>query len=251
VEKVFKALADATRRKLLDALRKREGQTLSELEARFEMSRFGVMKHLRLLEQAGLVVTRKVGREKLHYLNPVPIQSISDRWISKYARRWTEGLTGLKRMMEASMDQRPKHLFQIWIRTTPEALWKAITDPEVTQRYFFDTRVESTFEKGAPIAYVWDGQHALDGEVLEFDPPRRLVTSFVMTHDEKAKLDAPSRVSWEIEQQGELCRLTVLHDDFAGETATYRNVVSGWPYILSGLKSWLETGTSLPRPAQL
>src|SRR5205085_4856033 len=99
-------------------------------------------------------------------------------WISKYAQPWTAGLAGLKRMMEESMEQKPKHVFQVWIRTTPDALWKAITDPDITQRYFFNSRVESTFAKGAHITHKIDGVPALDGEVVELDPPRRLVTTF-------------------------------------------------------------------------
>jgi DNA-binding transcriptional ArsR family regulator len=98
---VFKALADPTRRALLDALFAEDGQTLSALEAGVDMTRFGVMKHLRVLEDAGLVVPRKRGREKFHYLNPIPIQLIHERWVSKYAAPWAAGLTELKKQLEA------------------------------------------------------------------------------------------------------------------------------------------------------
>jgi DNA-binding transcriptional ArsR family regulator len=98
---VFKALADGTRRTLLDALFAEDGQTLSALEARVDMTRFGVMKHLRVLEDAGLVVARKHGREKFHYLNPIPIQLVYERWVSKYAAPWAAGLTELKNQLEA------------------------------------------------------------------------------------------------------------------------------------------------------
>jgi DNA-binding transcriptional ArsR family regulator len=101
MDEVFKALADPTRRSLLDELFKQDGQTLSALDERFDMTRFGVMKHLRVLEEAGLVTTRRRGREKLHFLNPVPIQLIHDRWVSKYAEPWAATLTGLKRRLEA------------------------------------------------------------------------------------------------------------------------------------------------------
>ena len=100
MDEVFKALADPTRRGLLDALFERDGQTLSELEGRLPMTRFGVMKHLRVLEDAGLVKTRKRGREKLHFLNPVPIRLVHDRWVSKYAEPWTAALSGLKQELE-------------------------------------------------------------------------------------------------------------------------------------------------------
>jgi DNA-binding transcriptional ArsR family regulator len=101
-DRVFKALADPTRRFLLDRLFKRDGRTLTELESEVEMTRFGVMKHLRVLEDAGLVVTRKVGREKLHYLNAVPIRLIHDRWIDKFTERRVSALTDLKRQLEDS-----------------------------------------------------------------------------------------------------------------------------------------------------
>jgi DNA-binding transcriptional ArsR family regulator len=100
MDEVFKALADPTRRGLLDALFERDGQALGELEGRFEMSRFGVMKHLGVLEEAGLVVTTRRGREKLHFLNPVPIRLVHDRWVSKYAEPWAAGLSALKKDLE-------------------------------------------------------------------------------------------------------------------------------------------------------
>ena len=104
MEPVFKALADPTRRELLDELFERDGQSLSALEKGLPMTRFGVMKHLKVLEEANLVVTRRRGREKLHYLNPVPIQQVYERWVSKYAQPVAAGLTGLKRELEE--DQR-------------------------------------------------------------------------------------------------------------------------------------------------
>src|ERR1700754_4447735 len=103
MDEVFKALADPTRRSLLDELFKEDGQTLSALEGRLPMTHFGVMKHLKVLEEAGLVVTRKRGREKLHFLNAVPIRLIHDRWVSKYAEPWVEGLSDLKRDLEEAM----------------------------------------------------------------------------------------------------------------------------------------------------
>ena len=102
MDEVFKALADSTRRSLLDELFERDGQTLSELEGRLPMTRFGVMKHLRVLEDSGLVVTRRSGREKLHFLNPVPIRLIHDRWIDKYRERHVSALVDLKTQLEES-----------------------------------------------------------------------------------------------------------------------------------------------------
>src|SRR5215211_2496486 len=100
MDEVFKALADPPRRSLLDRLFEEDGQTLSALEERVPMTRFGVMKHLRVLEGSGLITTRRNGREKLHFLNPVPIRLIHDRWVSKYAEPWTSGLSGLKHELE-------------------------------------------------------------------------------------------------------------------------------------------------------
>ena len=99
-DRVFKALADPTRRHLLDRLFERDGRTLTELESELDMSRFGVMKHLRVLEEAGLVVTRRAGREKHHFLNPVPVRQIHDRWIDKYTERVTSALLDLKNDLE-------------------------------------------------------------------------------------------------------------------------------------------------------
>src|SRR5512141_1471552 len=131
VDEVFKALADPTRRSLLDELYRRDGQTLSELEDRFSMTRFGVMKHRRQLEEAGLVVTRRRGREKLHFLNPVPIRLVHDRWVSKYAEPWAAALSDLKNELETQMEK----VFEIYIRTTPERLWAAITDGDIRAKY--------------------------------------------------------------------------------------------------------------------
>jgi uncharacterized protein YndB with AHSA1/START domain/DNA-binding transcriptional ArsR family regulator len=245
---IFKALADPSRRVLLDSLFVHDGQTLFALCGRLPgMTRFGVMKHLRLLEAAGLVLTRKVGREKLHYLNPVPIRLVHDRWIGKYAEAWVGALSDLKADLEGATMDRPRHVYQVYIRAEPDDVWQAITDPKFTQRFFFQTRVNTEWRPGAPLTY-WtrDGTLAVEGEVLETDPPRRLVTTWAFRHQPELAVDPPSRVTWEIEPLGEMCRLTLVHDNFPSETATYRSVGGGWPLVLSSLKSLLETGEPLP-----
>ena len=136
---VFKALSDPTRRSLLDELFRQDGQTLTALEERFAMTRYDVMKHLKQLEEAGLVLTRRRGREKLHFLNPVPIRLVHDRWVSKYAEPWVSGLSGLKQDLEAVMEK----IYEIYIRATPEALWDAITDPEIRAKYNFGAGAKS------------------------------------------------------------------------------------------------------------
>lgn len=248
MDDVFKALGDPTRRSLLDALFREDGQTLSALEARFEMTRFGVMKHLRVLEEAGLVVTRRRGREKLHFLNVVPIQLVHDRWVSKYAERWALTLTGLKRELE---DKTMEKIFEIYIKTTPERLWEAITHPELRAQYNFGAAVESDWQPGSRLTMgVRDGSMLLgDGEVLEVDRPRRLVHTMVAKWSEEVESEGPSRVTWEIEPVGDSCRLTITHDQLREDAS--EQLYGGWPMILSGLKTLLETGETLTTPGSL
>src|SRR6185369_14079479 len=169
MDEVFRALADPTRRRLLDELFEQDGQNLSELEQRLPMTRFGVMKHLRVLEEAGLVVTRRRGREKLHFLNPVPIRLVHDRWVSKYAEPWAAALSGLKNRLESPMEK----VFEIYIRTTPERLWEAITDGEIRGKYQFGIRVSSDWTPGSQFEMTHAGAPGLlgEGENLEVDPP--------------------------------------------------------------------------------
>ncbi|WP_416219815.1 ArsR/SmtB family transcription factor [Frankia sp. Cas4] len=247
MDAVFRALADPTRRALLDELFREDGQTLSALEARFDITRFGVMKHLKQLEEAGLVVTRRRGREKLHFLNPVPIRLVHDRWVSKYAEPWAAALSGIKQRLENSMEK----VFEIYIRTTPERLWEAITDPEIRSKYNFGARVisdwtpGSRYEMGAPGAPGPLGE----GENLEIDPPRRLVQSATMLWSDEVKSEGTSRITWEIEPIGDSCRLTVTHDQL--REGANEELYGGWPMILSGLKTWLETGELLTTPGSL
>jgi uncharacterized protein YndB with AHSA1/START domain/DNA-binding transcriptional ArsR family regulator len=254
---VFRALADPSRRTLLDRLFERDGQTLGELEAALPgMTRFGVMKHLRVLEAAGLVTSRKVGRERHHYLNPVPIRRIHDRWLDRFRARAADVLEDLRVQLEApKMSPRttltgtpPAHVFATHVRATPEAIWRAITESEFTLRYYYASTVESDWRPGSPYVYRIDGHPQIEGEVLEADPPRRLVMTFHATWDEKVAADAPSRHTWEIEEMAPgVCRVTVTHDQLEGRDATAESVLAadGWPFILSGLKTLLETGEPL------
>ncbi|WP_405810083.1 metalloregulator ArsR/SmtB family transcription factor [Streptomyces sp. NBC_00210] len=247
MDEVFKALADPTRRSLLDELFREDGQTLSALEARFGISRFGVMKHLKQLEEAGLVVTRRRGREKLHFLNPVPIRLVHDRWVSKYAEPWAAGLSGLKSRLESPMEK----IFEIYIRTTPERLWQAITDPEIRSKYNFGARVTADWKPGGHFEMSSPKADGLlgEGEILEIDPPRRLVQSMVALWSDEVKSEGTSRVTWEIEPVGDSCRLVVTHDQL--REGANDELYGGWPMILSGLKTWLETGELLTTPGSL
>jgi len=247
MDAVFRALADPTRRALLDALYEQDGQTLVALTARHQMTRIAVAKHLRLLEGAGLVVSRRRGREKLHYLNGIPIQLIHERWVSKYAETWSAGLVGLKRELEGQMEK----VFEIYIRTTPERLWEAITDPTIRARYHFGASVTSDWTPGSRYALEHPGADGplAEGENLVVEPPRRLVQSMHVRWSDEAEREGTSRVTWEIEPVGDSCRLIVTHDQL-GEDAP-AELYGGWPMILSGLKSWLETGESLTTPGSL
>ena len=175
VDEVFKALADPTRRELLDELFREDGQTLSALEERFAMTRFGVMKHLKLLEEAGLVVTRRRGREKLHFLNPVPIRLVHDRWVSKYAEPWAAGLSDLKQRLEKHHGEGLRDLHPHHARAPlggDHRPPRSAASTSSATRSRPTGRPGSRFEMGnpnAPAAVLGEG------EILEVDPPRRLV----------------------------------------------------------------------------
>jgi uncharacterized protein YndB with AHSA1/START domain len=248
MDAVFRALADPTRRSLLDELFEQDGQTLSALERRLPMTRIGVMKHLRVLEGAGLVTTKRRGREKLHFLNPVPIRLVHDRWVSKYAEPWAATLSALKQRLE---DKTMEKVFEIYIKATPERLWQAITDSEMRRQYNFGVGVKSDWTPGSryemshPAAPTPLGE----GENLEVDPPRRLVQSFTALWSDDVKSEGTSRVTWEIEQVGDSCRLTVTHDEL--REGANEELYGGWMMVLSGLKTLLETGEKLTTPGSL
>ena len=248
MDEVFKALADPTRRALLDSLFEEDGQTLGALEAGLPMTRFGVMKHLKVLEEANLVVTKRRGREKLHFLNPVPIRLVHDRWVSKYAEPWAATLTGLKRTLE---DRTMEKVFEIYIKTTPERLWEAITDSEMRRKYFFGVGVSSDWRPGSRYECVHPlAPSALfEGENLVVDPPRRLVQSFRALFSDDVKREGTTRLTWEIEPVADSCRLTLTQDQLR-EDANIA-IYGGWPQVLSGLKTLLETGGTLTTPGSL
>src|SRR3712207_6499205 len=201
-EAVFRALADPTRRLLLDLLFERDGRTLTELESELLMTRFGVMKHLRVLEEAGLITTHKVGREKFHYLNPVPIQLISDRWINKYSAVRASALADLKIVLEGgkgmTTDSKPRLVYQIIIQASQERVWEAITTPEFTARYYYGSTLKTDLTVGSPFTYhMANGSPIVEGEVLASEPPNRLLHTYHSLWP-KMNEDAPTRVTWEI-----------------------------------------------------
>jgi uncharacterized protein YndB with AHSA1/START domain len=244
---VFRALADPGRRVLLDRLFERDGQTLGELCAALPgMTRFGVMKHLDVLETAGLVTTQKVGREKRHFLDPVPIRLAHDRWIGKFAAPIVGSMTAMKYALEASMDP-VDHIFSVYIKAPAERVWRAIVEDDDTARYYYGTRVRSTWEVGAPITYEYpDGSTAADGIVLEVEPGLRVVMDFTPRWDPEIAADGPVRMTWAIEagEDGGPTKLTVTSALIPG-SRTESEFSAGVVYIVSGLKTVLETGEPL------
>jgi uncharacterized protein YndB with AHSA1/START domain/DNA-binding transcriptional ArsR family regulator len=262
-DEVFRALADPSRRTLLDRLFERDGQTLGDLESALpSMSRFGVMKHLRVLEAANLVTSRKVGRERHHYLNPVPIRQLHDRWLDRYRIRAADLLDDLRFSLETdamtmsaettqpTASVPPDHVVTTFIKAKPDTVWRALTESDFTVKYYYRSTVESDWRAGSRYRYAIDGETAIEGEIVEADRPRRLVMTFSAVWDPAVAADAPTRLTWELEDAAPgVTRLTVVHGGFEGETETFRQVTGGWSWILAGLKSLLETGEALPRRA--
>ena len=247
---VFRALADPSRRELLDRLYERDGQTLGELCGWLPaMTRFGVMRHLGVLEEAALISTRKLGRQKHHYLNPVPIRLLHDRWISKYAEPVVGAMSALKGHLEGRTmaAKAPDHVYTVYISASPERIWRAITDGVETERYYYGTRVGSDWKQGSRIVYEYpDGRVAADGEVLEIDPPRRLAMTFHARWDPEIEAAGPVRHVWEIESDGDgASKLTVTTIGLPAGSRMAEEFGGGMIYIVSGLKTWVETGEPL------
>jgi uncharacterized protein YndB with AHSA1/START domain/DNA-binding transcriptional ArsR family regulator len=264
MNEVFRALADASRRRLLDSLNARNGQTLRELCAGLDMARQSVSKHLAVLEAASLVTTARRGREKLHYLNAAPINAIAERWISQYHRERARALADLKTALEeepmTGTMTRTEFVYTTYIRTTPQRLWQALTEPAFTRRYWGAT-FESDWTAGSAITWEQNGVTIADPAqvVLEAEPYRRLAYSWHTFTPEWARAfefsdeflarvgsEPRSKVTFDIESLGEKVRLTVMHDGFEPGSTVLESVSGGWPAILANLKTLLETGETLP-----
>jgi uncharacterized protein YndB with AHSA1/START domain/DNA-binding transcriptional ArsR family regulator len=247
-DKVFKALADATRRQVLDSLHQRNGQTLGELCGQLAMARQSAAQHIAVLEAASLVSTIWRGREKLHYLNPVPLHEIQERWIGKFERPRLGALSTLKRRAEEhGMAGRPDYVYVTYIQSTPGRVWHALTDADLSAAYWGHSNV-SEWQPGSRWEHRrTDGSGIADvaGTVLETEPPRRLVMTFDPPGEQPP--GGSSTVTFEIEPYLDIVRLTVTHENLADEE-TFRAASAGWPAVLANLKSLLETGHALPQP---
>jgi DNA-binding transcriptional ArsR family regulator/uncharacterized protein YndB with AHSA1/START domain len=260
MDEVFKALADPSRRQLLDSLKDRGGQNLRELCAGLNMARQSVSKHLAVLEAANLVTTVRHGREKLHFLNVAPINDITERWINHYDQERIHALSDLKKALENTPMEAPVFVYTTYINTTPERLWQGLTDPAFTERYW-GMKLESDWKVGSTVTWDHDGVRIADPAqvVLEYDPCRRLSYSWHTFTPEwaeahgfreelRAKIAAErrSKVTFEIEPVGPVVKLTVLHDGFDPGSTVATMVSQGWPRVMSELKTLIETGQTLP-----
>lgn len=259
MDDVFKALADPTRRRLLDSLNRRNGQTLRELCAGLDIARQSVSKHLDVLESANLVTSVRRGRERLHYLNAAPINEIAERWIDHYDRERVRALADLKRALEDQPMNKPSFVYTTYIHTTPERLWDALTEPEFTRRYW-DTAFETDWKPGSTMTWDHLGTTISDPAqvVLEAQPYRLLSYtwhSFTEAWAEAVGFDAEtlarmaaeprSKVTFEIEPAESGVKLTVIHEGFNEGSTVLELVRGGWPQLVSDLKTLLETGRTL------
>jgi len=262
LDEVFRALADPSRRLLLDSLNERNGQTLRELCSRLDMARQSVSKHLAVLEAANLVTAVRRGREKHHYLNAAPINEIAERWIRRYEQDRVNALADLKRALEESPVEleKPSFVYATYIRTTPEKLWQALTEPAFTERYWSLT-FETDWEPGSPMTWKTRGLEIADPEqvVLESEPYRRLsytwqthsrewaqALNFAEEAADRLASEPRSKVTFEIEPLGDQVKLTVIHDGLTPGGLTGSLISNGWPRVLANLKTLLETGETLP-----
>ena len=260
MDEVFRALGDPSRRALLDRLNERNGQTLRDLCAGLDMARQSVSKHLAVLESANLITTAWRGREKLHFLNPAPISEISERWIDHYDQQRVHALADLKKALEGPVVDKPAFVYTTYINTTPQRLWHALTDPAFTQRYWGVT-FDTDWSTGETVVFTIDGVRIADPAqvVLESEPYRRLCYTWHSftpewaangghSEADRARMagEPRSKVAFDIEQVGPLVKLTVIHDGFEADSLVLQSVSTGWPQVLSSLKTLLETGEILP-----
>ena len=238
---MFKALNDPARRALLDALRTRDGQTLSDLETHLDMTRFGVMKHLKVLEDAQLITTRKVGRFKHHYLNPLPLQEVLDRWINPFLQPQAQALSALKTQLETQAMNKPDFVMSTFINCSQDALWDALTKGDLISQYHFaSSRVTGNYgAAGDTVAFHFDNAGLmLSNRVIAIEPKTRIDMQF---EPHWGGDSTPSRCVYLIEPTASGMKLTIEHFDLGEDQ---QGIHDGWARFASGLKTWLETGTA-------
>jgi uncharacterized protein YndB with AHSA1/START domain len=225
------------------------------------MARQSVSKHLDVMAAAGLVTTSRRGREKLHFLDTAPIHAIAERWMSRYDRARADALADLTHALEHTMSTDTTFVYTTYIKTSPERVWDALTQPAFTKRYW-GVELTSDWQAGSPVTWELEGIVMADPEqrVLESDPPRKLTyTWHTLTPEfierfggddpalvQRMSSEPRSQVTFDMEQTGEVVKLTVTHEAFVAGSAILDGVSQGWPPILSSLKSLLETGDPLP-----
>ncbi len=274
MDDIFKALADSGRRRLLDSLNAHNGQNLSDLCAVMDMTRQSVTRHLEILEAANLVVVVRRGRERLHYLNAAPIHQVADRWIGQYHQERVRALADLKDALELThmttitdaTTQTQSFVYTTYIKTTPEQLWEALTNPAFTKRYW-EMEFITDWKPGSHM--TWKHKDAVIDDpaqvVVIAEPFTRLsYTWHTMTPEfaEHVGIDAAtiadlaeetrkqrSKATFEIEDMDGKCKLTVIHDDFPTDSTMLRMVTTGWPAVISSLKTLLETGHHIDEPS--
>ncbi|MFI6976989.1 ArsR/SmtB family transcription factor [Embleya sp. NPDC050154] len=252
MDSVFKALADPTRRLLLDRLHEHNGQTLRELCERLDMARQSATQHLDILQRANLVTVVRRGRERLHYLNPGPIHEIEERWISGFDKPRLQTISAIRNRAEeyAMTDESasvPTYVYVTYVRASAEQVWRALTDADLTARYWGHANV-SDWQPGSGWEHRRvDGSGAVDavGRVLATEPPTRLVVTFEDTPDAEAPRE-PSVVTFLVEPHHDIVRLTVTHENLPN-LEMLGGISRGWPAVLANLKSLLETGEVLPQ----
>ena len=243
MDAIFKALNDPARRTLLDALRQHDGQSLSQLEEHLEMSRFGVMKHLKVLEDAHLILVRRQGRFKYHYLNALPLQEMVDRWVAPFLQTQSRAILDLKKSLEQETRMgKPDFMMQTFIRCSQDALWQALTKAdEMAAYHFLCNEVRGDAVAGGTVEFITpQGDIMLRQVAQRLDPKERIEMTFEPLF---MGPDAPaSTMVYLIEAQGDVCKLTIEHYNLA---AGQEGFAEGWARLAASLKSWLETGTAL------
>lgn len=259
MDEVFRALSNPTRRGLLDGLREESGQSLQTLCESNDLTRQALSRHLDVLEAANLISIHWHGREKLHYLNPVPLHEIVHRWIQPFESPRLDVITTLKHTLEDPMDK-PQFVYTIYIQATQERVYQALTERELLDAYMDGTGPLSDWEPGSPVRWKsmpGDDFEDLDQEVIEAIPGKRLSYTWhtlqpmhreLFSSDEEFETATreQSTVTFDIEPAEDQrlgTKLTITHHDFdSHESQMLKSVSGGWIMILSNLKTYLETG---------